>query len=169
MIGFRAPNLVVAPYLHEVLAEQGFLYDSSVCPSRAVLGKFGKQSGLPVNPYRTSRNSLLKRGVSDIVEIPIPVFPLLRLPGAVSISTRMFGWPWTRITLDHALRTGAASYYMHPYEFGKAPKLDRMTLYEKFFLRRTGGYMFGTLHRLLRTYEGGICTAAEYVSSHFKG
>ncbi|MBN1893437.1 polysaccharide deacetylase family protein [bacterium] len=169
IIGFRAPNLVIAPYLHEVLAEQGFTYDSSVCPSRKLFGKFGNQSGSPVNPYRTSRCSLLKRGDSDIVEIPVPVFPFLRLPGAVSISTRMFGWPWTRITLDHALKTGAASYYTHPYEFGGTPLLNRMTLYERFFLRRTGRYMFGTLQRIIRSYGGRICTAAGYVSSHFKG
>jgi hypothetical protein len=58
---------------------------------------------------------------------------------------------------------------MHPYEFARHPELTNKTLHERLFLRRTGGYMFEILQRLVHTYQGRICSAAEYVTSRFKG
>lgn len=168
IVGFRAPNLVIADWLPEVLAEQGFVYDSSVCPGRKLQGKYGGQAGAPVNPYRIDDRSMCAPGDGHLVEIPIPTFPVLKLPGAVSIATRVFGWTWTRITLEHALRTGAACYYMHPYEFVPPPRLSRMSLRERVFLRRTGPFMDRVLMRLLKRYRGRIVSAEDYVAETFQ-
>ena len=78
--------------------------------------------------------------------------------------TRIVGWPWTSITLDSALRTGPACYYMHPYEFNPTQGLRDMHFDERVFLVRTGSYMKGNLERLLRKYRGRIVTAEDYVS-----
>jgi len=167
VVGYRAPNLVVADWLPEVLIEQGFAYDSSVCPSRKLQGKFAGQAHAPVNPYRVDRGSLCARGNAPLVEIPIPTFPVLKWPGAVSIATRIFGWTWSRLTLDAALRTGAACYYMHPYEFAQPPRLKKPRLRERVFLRRIGPYMARALAKLLDRYRGRIVCARDYVARHF--
>jgi hypothetical protein len=168
VIGFRAPNLVITGWLPKVLIEQGFAYDSSICPASAP-AKFKEHSHAPRKPYLASRNSLSRRGKSDLVEIPVSVFPILRLPGGTSISTRILGWTWTRITLDSALRSGPACYYMHPYEFNPTQGLHNMHLNERAFLLRTGTYMKGNLKKLLRKYGGRIVTAEYYVSHWFSG
>jgi peptidoglycan/xylan/chitin deacetylase (PgdA/CDA1 family) len=167
--GFRAPNLVIPDWLQDVLIDQGFRYDSSVCPSRKIQGKYAGQIGASCNPYRVSKSSLLKPGKEPFVEIPIPVFPLLRIPGGVSIATRVFGWNWTRITLDTALRTGATCYYMHPYEFNRKPDISGLKLRDHLFCRRLGPYMERVLDRILQTYSGRIIAAEDYLSTVLAG
>ena len=168
VVGFRAPNLIVTEWLPKVLVEQGFAYDSSICPARNP-SKFKGQSHAPRRPYQVSLNSMCRRGNSYLVEIPVSVFPFLRMPGGQSIMTRILGWQWTSITLDSALRSGPACYYMHPYEFNPTQGLHDMNLNERFFLLRTGTYMKSNLKKLLRKYEGRIVTPEQFVSSYFAG
>jgi len=158
VLGFRAPNLIVPDWLFPMLIENEFLYDSSICPSRKLFGKYSGQSALPQNPY------LIRE---KLIELPIPTFPFLRLPGAVSIATRVFGRTWTGITLRGALKTGAAHYYVHPYEFQEAPKLENMSFQERIFWRRTGSYMEESFQKILATYRGRIVSAREYIAHYF--
>jgi hypothetical protein len=164
VVGFRAPNLVITEWLPRVLVELGFVYDSSICPAR-IPRKFKQHSGAPASPYRVSPTSLATKGDANLIEIPISVFPFFNLSGGSSITTRILGWTWTRITLNSALQSGAACYYMHPYEFNSAPRLKNMSLQTRVFMRRTGPYMREVLHRLLSEYAGRIVTA-EYYASH---
>ena len=164
IIGFRAPNLVITPWLHEVLIKQKFLYDSSVCPSRSLQGKYINQTQAPCNPYRVSRESILKKGDTPLYEIPIPAFPILKLPGAVSIATRIFGLKWTEITLNTALKTGAAVYYLHPCEFNPPPKLIDPTFKERIFFRRSGSFMTKALEAILKKYSGRIIPIKDYLT-----
>jgi len=172
--GYRAANLVIADWLADVLLEQGFEYDSSVCAGRAIAGKYQGQSQVPANPYRIDGKDLLASGNGGLIEIPIPTFPVLKLPGAVSIATRVFGWPWTRLTLDSALKTGAACYYMHPYEFGVAPSLPSMPMFrsiyiKRVFLRRMGAYMERSLEKLINRYQGRITPFDSFVQDFREG
>lgn len=167
ILGFRAPNLVVPPWLGEVLIEQKFVYDSSVCPSRNVQGKNRDQTTVSCNPYRVSKNSMLLEGKSSLIEIPIPTFPVLKLPGAVSIATRIFGWFWTKITLESALSRGAVCFYLHPYEFNKAPKIDKMKFRERLIFRRVGQPMTKFFEKILKQYRGRIISAEKFVTEYF--
>jgi len=167
IIGFRAPNLVVTPWLKKILVKNNFLYDSSICPSRNIQGKYCReQLSAPLNPYRTAQDSLLKPGNSSLFEIPIPASPILRLPGAVSIATRIFGSWWTFFTLDYVLKTGAADYYLHPYEFNPPPKLSPMRLKEKIFLARLGKPMETIFLKLLTRYQGRIISCRDYLEQY---
>jgi len=158
VIGFRAPNLIAPDWLFPMLVENKFLYDSSVCPSRKLFGKYSGQSSMPQNPYLVYER---------LIELPIPTIPFLRLPGAVSIATRIFGWTWTRITLNSALKTGAAHYYMHPYEFQKTPRLENMSFQERIFWRRTGLYMEESFQKFLAEYKGRIVSSRDYITNYF--
>jgi hypothetical protein len=166
VIGFRAPNLIITDWLPKVLVEQGFAYDSSICPARNP-GKFKEHSHAPRTPYHVSLNSLARRGNASLIEIPMSVFPLLRMPGGTSITTRILGWRWTSISIDNALRSGPACYYMHPYEFNATQGLRDVRLNERLFLLRTGTFMKANLKKLLRRYEGRIVTAEYFISNCF--
>lgn len=164
ILGFRAPNLVVPSWLTQVLIDEGFLYDSSVCPSRKLQGKFLGQASASSNPYRIG-DTVLEKGAINFWEIPIPTFPLLKLPGAVSIATRLFGCTWTKITLDTALSKGATCYYFHPYELNPPPK-PPIRLKEKIFLWRTGSYLEEILKDILKTYRGRVVSIRDYLEKY---
>src|SRR4029079_11711957 len=90
-IGERAPNLLLRDYMIPVLREEGFRYDASVCTARGLLGKdFGHEHRAP-SPYCFRDRFSRPDPQGDMVEIPLPTFPVLRLPAATGILTRVAG------------------------------------------------------------------------------
>jgi hypothetical protein len=140
VIGYRAPNLLVRDFMVPILKEAGFRYDASVCTSRGLLGKDFGHDHVAVNPYRFSERFSRPDPSGDLLEIPHPTFPVLRLPAATGILTRVAGRAWSTIALEHALRTGDVQYYFHPYELGPKPAIP-LSLRERLFLRRLGPWM----------------------------
>ena len=163
VIGYRAPNLIIEPWVLDVLESMGFKYDSSVCPSRPLMGKFRNVSQAPQNPYRPSTNSLTVLGDRRIIEIPVPTFPVLRLPAATGVMTRVIGRHWTTIALKSALKRGMAMYYFHPHELAPRPRLARLSLRNRLFLRRAGAWMTKTVDSILQEFEGRIICAEEAI------
>lgn len=159
--GYRAPNLIIEPWVLDVLHDLGFAYDASVCPSRALFGKYKGLVGAPQTPYRPAWDNLARRGQHPVVELPIPSFPLLRLPAATGIMTRVAGLWWCRAALAGALRGGAATYYFHPYEIATPPSFAGMTPKVRLFLRRTGPWLEKALDRLLGSLNVRFLTAQE--------
>ncbi|MCX6135475.1 MAG: polysaccharide deacetylase family protein [Ignavibacteriales bacterium] len=153
VVGFRAPNLVIEDWIVPILREEGFLYDSSVCPSRKLMGKFKNSRELPSIPYRLSADSFIP-GEGSMIEIPIPTFPYLRLPAATGIATRVIGRPWTSVALRSSLRAGDSLYYFHPYELTLPPAIGGLTAYQKLFMRRTGSWMLRSVKNLLSEFSG---------------
>lgn len=150
--GYRAPNLLLRDYMIPILREQGFRYDVSVCTSRSYLGKDFVHDHVAQNPYRFSDRFSRPDPSGDLVEIPLPVFPGLRLPAATGILTRVAGVPWTLASLKDALRTGDAQYYFHPYELGPRPELA-LSLRERVFMRRLGPWMEDAVERIVLRLE----------------
>lgn len=149
VIGYRAPNLLVRDWMIPPLREQGFHYDASVCTARSLLGKDYGHEHVAVNPYRFHERFSQPDPEGDLVEIPIPVFPAIRLPAATGIMTRVIGKAWTLAALRHALRTGDAQYYFHPYELGPRPPVA-LSARERLFMRRVGPWMEDAVDRILR-------------------
>lgn len=77
VISFRSPALRVNEYTAIVLAEAGYKIDSSIASQRFdMFMSFGSLRKLkwlfaPRVPYRTSPNSLFKKGNGEIVEVPL--------------------------------------------------------------------------------------------------
>ncbi len=164
VVGYRAPNLIIEPWVMDVLEELEFRYDSSVCPSRKLLGKYGGMHRAPQNPYRLSRGSLSEPGNRALTELPIASFPLVRIPAATGIMTRVVGRWWAEIALRCALRTGPAVYYFHPYEIAAPPKLHGLSLRTRLFLRRTGPWLEHALRAILERTNAPTMTARDLVS-----
>jgi peptidoglycan/xylan/chitin deacetylase (PgdA/CDA1 family) len=98
--GFRAPGYAISSELIEMLRARHYRYDSSAFPSLAYYGAkaavmgamrlFGRPSGsildtprvlgAPRAPYRPAAGAPYRKGALDIIELPMSVTPLARLP-----------------------------------------------------------------------------------------
>jgi len=153
-VGYRAPNLLLRDFMIPILREQGFRYDASVCTARSLLGKDFGHEHVASNPYRFRDRFSRPDPSGDLVEIPIPTVPVLRLPAATGILTRVAGVGWTMWGLNDALATGDAQYYFHPYEMGPKPRLA-FTWRERLFLRRLGPWMERAVDRIVERLGAG--------------
>jgi peptidoglycan-N-acetylglucosamine deacetylase len=98
--GFRAPGYDLSPVMLDHLARRGYRYDSSLFPApgyylakaavMAFLALTRRPSGAvmtnpralaaPPAPYRPAMTAPWRRGQAPVVELPIAVTPLLRIP-----------------------------------------------------------------------------------------
>lgn len=150
--GYRAPNLIIEDWIVPVLTELGFEYDSSVCPSREIMGKFNRSKELPAYPYMLSENSF-NPGNGPLLEIPIPVFPFIKLPAATGIMTRIIGAWWSIIALKNALRQNDTIYYFHPYELTRIPEISSLRFMEKIHSRRSGEWMKRAIKKIFVEFK----------------
>jgi polysaccharide deacetylase family protein (PEP-CTERM system associated) len=114
VIGFRAPEFSVGSLDHwsfAILAEVGFLYDSSVFPVK------GPRYGMPDAPHTPFT---IETPTGRIREFPLATWEVAhrRLPIGGGTYFRL----WPAVLLEHALgqmdRVGeTAVLYFHPYEF----------------------------------------------------
>jgi peptidoglycan/xylan/chitin deacetylase (PgdA/CDA1 family) len=153
VVGYRAPNLLLRDFMIPVLKDLGFRYDVSVCTARGLLGKDFGHAHRAQNPYRFRERFSSPEPGGDLVEIPLPTFPWLRLPAATGILTRVVGRWWTLIGLRHALGTGDAQYYFHPYELGPRPQIP-LSLRQQVFLRHLGPWMERAVDAILGRLRG---------------
>ena len=120
---FRGPRVKVSATTLKLLAEYGYLTDSSVCPQRLdFLSSNLINPGWLIAPrsaYHPHQNSPFKRGDLEILEVPVSA---LGLP-FISTSLYMFGLFFMKILFRllyaEARRTGKPVVYLaHPLEFG---------------------------------------------------
>jgi len=166
IIGYRAPNSTVANYMIHDLVQLGFKYDSSITPTRPFMGKFGEHTSAPLNPYQVAKEDFARPGDSGLWEFPWPVFPFLNLPSGSGIMSRIAGYRYTVISLDHALRTGDSVYYFHPYEIGPRPRLDKLNIKTRIFLKDLGDSYLNMLGKLITRYKGQFATGATLFHQH---
>jgi hypothetical protein len=160
-IGYRAPNLVYAPWATAILEELGFVYDSTVCVSRSIGGKYKGWARAPQQPYHPSYADVAQRGAARLVELPLPSFPVVRLSAGSGIMTRILGYHWTSIALRATARDGCAMFYFHPWEVGPKPRPEGHRVKNAIFLRRTGPWMMRAVEAILTQFEGRVRTAGE--------
>jgi hypothetical protein len=124
-----------------------------VCPSRSLGGKYRGWLKAPIVPYHPSYTDVAERGDARLVELPLPVFPGIRIAAGSSIITRVFGFHWSRIAINSTLQRGDTAYYAHPWEFGHKPPTEGHSLRNLVFLRRVGSWMQSSLGRLLEEHS----------------
>ncbi|MFC2171112.1 polysaccharide deacetylase family protein [Acidobacteriota bacterium] len=125
-LGYRAPefSLVnVLPWGLDVLADEGYLYDSSFFPGSKL--RYGAGS-IPNYPYIIETNS------SSLIEFPVSAVPVRGTPLLLSGGTHLRLLPFflLRKTLQR-LKYGKElplNVYLHPYEFrnGKISCVDQV-------------------------------------------
>lgn len=99
-VGFRSPGWNIDDATIPVLKKSGYIYDSSIFPTsimpamkfahwrsmskgakpdRTTMGQMNYMFA-PVKPYHTSPHSLSSKGSGGLIEFPISVSPILRIP-----------------------------------------------------------------------------------------
>lgn len=160
-VGYRAPNLVYEPWATRVLEDAGFLYDTTVCVSRPVGGKYRGWASAPHHPYHPSYDDVAKPGDARLVELPLPSFPVIKLSAGSGIFTRVFGYHWTFTTLRYRIRTGDTGFYFHPWEVAPMPPAVGRGWRQSLFYRHTGPWMLDAVDRILTHFKGRIVTGRQ--------
>jgi len=120
--GFRAPCLRLNGTTLKILDEIGFKYDSSILPT-FVPGYYGSL-GAPLAPYHPSGDVVWKEGSLRILEIPVSVNPVFRLPLSAAWM-RNFGLSWVKIGVRTSFALGLpVVFYIHPRDVVPLPKID---------------------------------------------
>lgn len=133
VVGFRAPGYDMDSEALSLLEEHGYLYDSSAFPTsvtplfsiyqRLLAGRshtsypWLTQLFAPCRPYRPAPNRLYRGGGRGILEIPVTVLPMLRLPLSFSHGALLGAW-YLRGGLWWALRSGRpVNFLFHLLDF----------------------------------------------------
>jgi peptidoglycan/xylan/chitin deacetylase (PgdA/CDA1 family) len=139
-VGFRTPSLDVDPETIEILAERGYLYDSSIFPGPFMwlfmlygkvfvrhaeysLGSFWAPTA-PSVPYVPSETKLHRRaqpsarGVSSIVEIPVSLVPGTGVPFYGTLM-RMLGPKIFDLGVRVSRRRQELHYLLHLFDLAR--------------------------------------------------
>lgn len=155
VIGYRSPNSSIPQNLVGHLQDAGFKYDSSVTPTRKLLGKFGNFTNAPTYPYHPDYKNIGVKGKADLLEIPWAVFPYGKLPSGSGITHRIAGNWYNTIAINSALKKGHTSYYFHPYEISVLDELKKIPLpfTAKILLKNCGNNYFTALKKFLDQHK----------------
>lgn len=143
-IGFRAPFFRISPAIVSLLTKMGYVYDSSVVPSFGVPG-WWSYHGAPLGPYS------VRMGRTKFYEVPISVFPYLRLPiGGWFL--RNFGLKYTKLAIKYLLRRRLpVILHIHPFDVDShASNLGGVRFY---VTRHCGKYTLKAIEHLLNSFD----------------
>ena len=149
--GFRAPTCQINDDVYTALASAGYTYSSSVMPSVSIPGFYADQ-------YDFSGPTAVTTPQGDIVELPLAVCPVVRVPVS-GAWIRLLGRRYTLQTLTWLLdRDRPILTYSHPWEF--APLQDtQLPLRNRV---RTGDWLFDTYSKILQL-DVEFCTVSTLI------
>jgi peptidoglycan-N-acetylglucosamine deacetylase len=131
-VGFRAPGYTLSAALLEAVVALGYRYDSSTFPAApywtakaavmTTLAALGRPSRAildtprvllaPRTPYRPSLDDPYRRGTAPLLELPMAVSPLVRLPFIGTFATSM-PWPLVEGTFRRLRRDRHLNFELH--------------------------------------------------------
>lgn len=131
-VGFRAPGYTLSPALLQAVASLGYRYDSSTFPAApywaakatvmSTLALIGRPSraildsptvlAAPRVPYRPSLESPYRRGSAPLIELPMAVSPIVRMPFIGTFATSM-PWPLVEATFRRMRRVQHFNFELH--------------------------------------------------------
>lgn len=132
VVSFRAPALRVGEHTAMALVETGYRIDSSIASQRfdffLSFGGLNKLKWLfaPRRPYRTSPNSIFKKGSGPLVEVPLSALFLPYVGTTMRIFPRItlvqrWGFHW-----EAGLSGKPVVFDIHPNEFLDESKKERV-------------------------------------------
>jgi polysaccharide deacetylase family protein (PEP-CTERM system associated) len=151
--GFRAPTFSIGRktwWAYEILAEEGYLYSSSIYPIAHDL------YGMPTAP-RTPFHPL---GMCDFLEIPVATVRFLgaNRPCGGGGYFRLMPYALSRRLIDRVnrLETMPCVFYCHPWEFDVGqPRIERASIKSQLRHHLNIGAMERRIARLLRDFAWG--------------
>ena len=150
--GFRAPNFQISTELLNIVERIGYRYDSSVAPSIRIPGWFGYY-GAPLHPYNPSRQNLAKHSeLREFFEVPVAVFPYIRLPAGGGWFLRNLGVNYVKAAVRLLLNRGfPVILYIHPLDVdAEVPNFSGIPFH---VTRHCGEYALAAIEDLLETFN----------------
>lgn len=153
VVGYRAPTFSISarttPWAHQVLADEGYLYSSSVFPISHDL--YGSPDA-PRQPYRPSPDG--------VVELPMTTVQLMgrNLPCSGGGWFRLVPYPIFKAGLRRANAADqrAGVFYFHPWEVDPAqPRVGNASRLSRFRHYTGLSHMAGRVEQLLRDFTWG--------------
>lgn len=141
--GFRFPNFDYSPQKLEIIAEEGFIYDSSVMPCLNIPGWYGEHTASLLPYEKEFRNG------NVISEFPLSVLPYLRLPGSGGWFLRNIGYWWTKTIIQYSVeKLDYGMIYIHPWEISENnPNFKEIPFH---VFRNTGYKTFQNLEKFIK-------------------
>jgi peptidoglycan/xylan/chitin deacetylase (PgdA/CDA1 family) len=147
--GYRHPYFNISTQKMDVLNEY-FEYDASLVPSLPIPGHYG-------SPFASTK-PFQYRG---LIELPLSVFPYLKLPAATGWYLRNLGYKYVNAMLSHSLKkSGVAVLCLHTWEFTLKPALRRVP---KHVFKKTGEPMKELLTEIV---EHHINKGVKFITCH---
>ena len=173
VVGYRAPAFSIMPdtqWALDILAEEGYKYDSSVYPIS------GKRYGWPGFSQDICKIDLPSG--RSIIEVPMSTITILgkSLPAAGGGYIRHFPYSITKLAIKYIQKKRAAIVYMHPYEINLENKkfdLSSLSFGQKFktlkfhlLQLRNRKTVSGKLVKLLQEFK--FTTLSEVIDKTFE-
>lgn len=162
--GFRAPMFSVNTGVINSLEKIGYSYDSSVVPSIKIPGWF-KFYNAPLHPYHPSKQNISEEYESrKFYEVPMAVFPFLRLPAPGGWFLRNIGLAYIKTAIKLLLREKyPAILYIHLQDLSMMkPKVDRAPFH---MFRNCGRYALKAIENILRNVDARKMPISEIIST----
>jgi len=150
--GFRAPLFKIDADILDSLENMGYVYDSSVVPSIKIPGWFGYHNA-PLHPYHPDRRNLTKQSLHrSFYEVPLTVFPWVRLPAGGGWFLRNFGVNYVKTAIRFLLRKKLpVVLYIHPLDvYSDVPRLRGIPFH---VTRNCGEYSLKAIKHILSTFH----------------
>ena len=117
VIGYRAPNALVAGWMVDSLEDIGFKYDSSVSVNSLYNKTDSVLTGVSTSPYFPKKNSLRAGEKRDIVEFPWAYLDVgVKIPTAGGPMLRFFSSRIILSGLNQSVKRGHTVLYFHPID-----------------------------------------------------
>lgn len=151
-IGFRNHLFRMNDKTLGMLIKLGYRYDSSIVPSSRILNKNYFPTA-PKIPYHPSLSNISKKGGLPIVEIPISVLPIVKLPLGLSYM-KFFGLDFFKLFLSF-VNQRIITLYLHPYDILSWSGQVDVPLYFRLTQKKGSGFII--LRELLEYLEKSFC------------
>lgn len=162
--GFRSPMFNINTAILNSLEKIGYSYDSSVVPSIKIPGWFGFPNA-PMHPYHPSKGNIIEACEErDFYEVPLAVFPLLRLPAGGGWFLRNLGTAYIRTAIKLLLSKGyPVILFIHLQDLSSVtPRIDGMPFHG---FRNCGRYALKAIENILRDIKARKMPICDIISA----
>ena len=122
VVGYRAPNALIAGWMIDALEDLGFKYDSSVSVNSLYNKSDSELKGVSSAPYYPVHHGLEPTEYRDFVEFPWPYYDVgVKIPTGGGPMLRFLGAHVIYRGLRQSLQRGHTVLYFHPIDISTEP------------------------------------------------
>jgi len=122
VVGYRAPNALIAGWMVDHLEELGFEYDSSVSVNSLYNKSDSALTDVSSAPYHPKHNDLEPTEYRDFVEFPWPYYDVgVKIPTGGGPMLRFLGAHVILRGIRQSLRRGHTVFYFHCIDISDEP------------------------------------------------